>query len=106
MSLICMDMKDIERLRISSTSKRKELDDLVIKLKVLNLEADMLEEDIDYVSRIVSENESRRHVLDERIREKIAVAELASDNGTQYAKKRKVDTAIATHMSAEFLSCV
>ena len=106
MSLICNDMKDIERLRISSTSKRKELDDLFIKLKELNWEVDMLEEDIVYVSRIVSENESRRHVLDERIREKIAVAELASDNGTKYAKKRKVDTAIATHMSAEFLSCV
>ena len=70
-SLIREDMKDIERLRISSTSKRNELDDLVIKLKELNWEVDMLEEDIDYVSRIVSENEPRRHVLDERIREKI-----------------------------------
>ena len=67
MSLICKDMEDIERLRISSKTKRNALDDLVIVRKELNWELDMLEEDIDYVSRIVSENESMCHALDVKI---------------------------------------
>ena len=93
MSLICKDMEDIERLRISSKTKRKALDDLVIVRKELNWELDMLEEDIDYVSRIVSENESRCHALDVTIREKLAELGLESDDGTPCAKKRNIDAA-------------
>ena len=93
MSLICKDMEDIERLRISSKTKRKALDDLVIVRKELNWELDMLEEDIDYVSRIVSENESRCHALDVNNREKIAELGLESDDGMPCAKKRSIDAA-------------
>ena len=92
MSLICKEMEDIERLRISFKTKRKALDDLVIVRKELNWELDMLEEDIDYVSRIVTENEWRRHEMDVTIRERIAELELESDDGTPCAKKRKIDT--------------
>ena len=91
MSLICKDMADIERLRISCKTKRNELDDLVITCKGLNWELDMLEEDIDYVSRIVSENEWKRHEMDVTIRERIAELELESADGTPCAKKRKID---------------
>ena len=89
--LICKDMADIERLRISCKTKRKELDYVVITRKGLNWELDMLEEDIDYVSRIVSENEWKRHEVDVKIGERIAELELESADGTPCAKKMKIE---------------